>query len=56
MNIFLLILFLVMGTTVYLLIFRRDYMMDEQRLLPKVFTGTVTMFGCYCLAFGYSVI
>lgn len=48
------IIYLVMGSTVYLLLFKRKYMIEENRLAPKVFMGAVSMFAVLSLTIGYA--
>ena len=53
MSIFGTIIYLVMGTTVYLLLFKRKFMVEENRFVPKVFVGAVSMFAIFSLVIGY---
>ncbi len=50
------LVFLVMGTTVYLLLFKRSYMIEENRRTPKVFMALVTTFAVFIVSVGYGLI
>jgi len=47
------VLYLVMGVTVYLLIFKRSYMIESNKFAPKIFMAMVMMFGVFSLAIGF---
>lgn len=53
MSIFGTIVYLVMGTTVYLLLYKREFMIGGNRITPKIFVGSVSMFAVFSLLIGY---
>lgn len=50
-----LVVYLIMGTTVYLLMFKRQFMVESNYKTPKLFLGIVCAFGVMVMAltFGY---
>jgi len=50
-----LISFLILGTTVYMMLFKREFMFESNSCMPKIFLGLVCMFSVLILAltFGY---
>jgi len=50
-----LIAFLILGTTVYMMLFKREFMFESHSRMPKIFLGLVCMFSVLILAltFGY---
>lgn len=50
-----LIIYLIMGTTVYLLMFKRSFMIESNRISPKIYMGMVCAFGVAIMAlkFGF---
>lgn len=50
-----LMIYLIMGTTAYLLIFKRSYMIESNKLSPKIFLSMVCVFGVFvsALMLGY---
>ena len=53
MSIFGTIVYLVMGTTVYLLLYKRKFMIEDNRVIPKIFVASVSMFAVFSLAIGF---
>jgi len=52
MSIFGALLYLIAGTTAYLLIFKRDFMLNSNNRAPKVFVPVVSMFCFVAVGFG----
>ena len=47
------IVYLVMGTTVYLLVYKRKFMIEENRFSSKIFVGAVSIFAVFSLVIGF---
>lgn len=50
------IIFLILGATVYLLLFKRDFMIESNYRTPKIFLAAVCIFSVFALSLHLGVL